>query len=135
VLEADHGHDGYSAGVFVRQAAELSPETFLVLEEKEGVIGFSIGALVQHNTSRAWCLRLAIRKEYRGKGLGTRLFTALLEVLSAHGVQECFLTVSPHNIPARTLYENMGFEIVREEEGYFGEGEDRYMMKKNLPPQ
>jgi ribosomal-protein-alanine N-acetyltransferase len=131
-LEEAHEHDGYSAGVFIRQAAELYPETFLVLQDVEVVVGYTIGASVQDIVSQAWCLRLALRKDYREKGLGTQLFAALLELLCSRGVHECFLTVSPDNISARRLYLRQGFRIVRKEEDYFGKGETRYVMKKDL---
>jgi ribosomal protein S18 acetylase RimI-like enzyme len=132
VLEEEHGHDAYSAGVFIRQAAELYPSTFLVLEDAEGVIGYTIGASVQDTTSQAWCLRLAVRKDRRQDGWGKRLFTALLILLSSRGVHTCFLSVSPNNIPAYRLYLGQGFRIVRKEKDYFGKGETRYLMKKDL---
>jgi ribosomal-protein-alanine N-acetyltransferase len=131
-LEEEHGHDGYSASVFIRQAAELYPQTFLVLEDAGEVVGYTIGASVQDNASQAWCLRLALRRDQRQKGLGTQLFAALLELLCSHGIHVCFLTVSPSNIPAYRLYYRQGFRIVQEEEDYFGEGETRYLMKKDL---
>jgi [ribosomal protein S18]-alanine N-acetyltransferase len=132
VLEEGRMRNPYSAAIFVRQAAELYPETFLVMESRGDVIGYTVGALVQGNPSRAWCLRLSIREECRGKGLGTELFRSLLEIMKSMGAAECWLSVSPKNAPALRLYEHGGFRIVAHREGYFGDDEDRYVLKKAL---
>ncbi|KAF1076179.1 hypothetical protein [Methanogenium sp. MK-MG] len=43
-----------------------------------------------------------------------------------------FLSVHPENHPARSLYDSLGYMVTETICGYFGEGEDRMIMKKVL---
>lgn len=56
-------------------------------------------------------LSVAVMPEYRGKGVGTRLLTHLLQVASDH-YPAISLSVESDN-PASRLYQRLGFEIVR----------------------
>ena len=53
-------------------------------------------------------LSIAIVPEARGRGVGTRLLTALIEHARAEGFQALSLSVESDN-PARALYERLGF--------------------------
>lgn len=55
-----------------------------------------------------------------------------LQGLAAAGAREVFLSVAPDNRGAILLYEKMGFSCSQEVSGYFGPGEDRLIMKKDL---
>jgi ribosomal protein S18 acetylase RimI-like enzyme len=59
-------------------------------------------------------LSMALRPAYRGKGLGTRLLSALFAT-AQNRYQAISLSVSADN-PAARLYERLGFEIVRQED-------------------
>lgn len=56
---------------------------------------------------------MAIRQDYRSKGLGRRLLDALVETARADGVPALSLSVSPLNF-ARQFYESAGFRKVGE---------------------
>jgi GNAT superfamily N-acetyltransferase len=56
---------------------------------------------------------MAVRQDYRGKGVGRRLLQALVETARADGVRALSLRVSPLNF-ARQLYESAGFRKVGE---------------------
>jgi ribosomal protein S18 acetylase RimI-like enzyme len=58
-------------------------------------------------------LSIALRTAYRGKGLGTRLLSALF-VAAQNTYQAISLSVSVDN-PAARLYQRLGFEIIRQE--------------------
>ena len=51
---------------------------------------------------------MAVRQDYRSKGVGRRLLAALVETARADGVAALSLSVSPLNF-ARQLYESAGF--------------------------
>jgi len=53
---------------------------------------------------------LSVLRRYRRKGLGKRLMRALLDEMRWEGqVDEVWLSVAPDNLPARALYEKLGF--------------------------
>jgi ribosomal protein S18 acetylase RimI-like enzyme len=131
-LEGGMRREPYTQAVFIRQAACLFPSTFLVADKEGEVIGYAIGGPVQGDGSAAWMLRLQVRTDARQKGTGTRLLSTLLGVLASQGASECFLTVSPENHQALPLYRKEGFVVVDRIPGYFGEGEDRLIMRRPL---
>jgi ribosomal protein S18 acetylase RimI-like enzyme len=64
------------------------------------------------NTARI--LSLGVSGCARGQGYGRRLVKAGIEYLRNKGCRVVTLEVRPHNIPARRLYESMGFVKVGE---------------------
>lgn len=52
---------------------------------------------------------LAVQKEYRGKGIAKELVKKAISEMIKEGVDEVMLETEVVNIPAISLYENMGF--------------------------
>lgn len=69
-------------------------------------------------------LRIAVKPEGRGKGLGRRLLQASTEALKALGVSELHLEVRFSNTAARKLYEAEGWRFTGIRKGYYRDGED-----------
>ncbi|MFC5449346.1 GNAT family N-acetyltransferase [Paenibacillus aestuarii] len=57
-------------------------------------------------------LGMALRADYRGKGIGKALMIALIHELKANGVEGVSLSVDPGNLPAARLYRSFGFQEV-----------------------
>lgn len=55
---------------------------------------------------------IAVRKAFRGRGIGHRLIAALLKAANAQGVQQVSLSVEEDN-PAENLYRSHGFKALR----------------------
>jgi ribosomal protein S18 acetylase RimI-like enzyme len=53
-------------------------------------------------------------KEYRGKGLASKVFTASIPFLREAGVSQYLLEVLQNNITAISVYKKLGFEVSRE---------------------
>ncbi len=70
-------------------------------------------------------LSIAVRPEYRDRGIGTSLFKKYLSEAGKQGFREVSLSVDKRNRSV-SLYRRMGFEIVREPEA-------DYTMRKHLP--
>ncbi len=134
VCSLEQGKKGspYAAAVFARQAGELFPDTFLVLEEGGLVRGYAVAGIVHAKPGEAWIIRMRIADNCQGRGLGRRLTSGLIARLSNKGVNKIFLTVSPDNIPAVRLYASAGFFENAFEPRYFGAGEDRLVMMLTL---
>jgi ribosomal protein S18 acetylase RimI-like enzyme len=73
-------------------------------------------------------------KEYRGKGLATKIFTHSIPFLKRAGVSQYLLEVLQHNTPAVRVYQKIGFNISREF-NYFVQktGEVKLIGKCALP--
>ncbi len=56
---------------------------------------------------------IALYRDYRGRGVGTRLMREMLELLRAQGYGQASLAVQKANYAVR-LYEQVGFRTVRE---------------------
>jgi ribosomal-protein-alanine N-acetyltransferase len=76
---------------------------------------------------------IAVRKDRRGEGLGTLLMSHILKDLKRDGFNEVRLTVSPENTAAMKIYcDKMGFKKRGMEKDFYGEGEDRLVLVKQL---
>lgn len=97
----------------------------------EGSNGRIVGyASFRHVADEAELLRIAVHPETRRRGLARRLLEAGLEELERRSVRKCFLEVRPHNLPARALYERLGFEQVGLRKGYYPDGSDGLVYRR-----
>jgi len=71
-----------------------------------GLVGYAV--LERHE--RIGAVGLSVLRDYRRKGLGEQLMRALLAAVREDGqIAELWLAVAPENLPARRLYEKLGF--------------------------
>jgi len=76
---------------------------------------------------------IAVRAEWRGRGLGAALLARVLERGRAEECSEAELEVRPSNEVARRLYEHHGFREVRRRKGYYQDTrEDAIVMVARL---
>jgi ribosomal protein S18 acetylase RimI-like enzyme len=69
-------------------------------------------------------LAISVLPEYRGKTVGTRMMTRLLELLRERGYKQTSLAVQKENAAVR-FYERLGYKIIRE-------SDEEYIMVKNI---
>jgi [ribosomal protein S18]-alanine N-acetyltransferase len=80
--------------------------------------------------SGMWCVhKFFIAREFRGTGVGSRLFDLMMAEMDAMDVV-CFLTVDPVNESAIHIYERRGFLEKRFVSGYYRDVEDRYVLTR-----
>lgn len=75
---------------------------------------------------------IASHPNYRGCGLGQWLMVALLDVAKERGARFATLEVRASNLPARKLYDKLGFEVAGSRRKYYRDGEDGLIM--TTPP-
>lgn len=85
--------------------------TLLVALDKNIVIGFT-GPIHKEDNERGYFAGIGIHSDYRGKGIGTLLFSRLCMGFKEIGVSYMTLFTGKNN-PARNIYEKEGFKIVR----------------------
>ncbi|HHQ4521078.1 GNAT family N-acetyltransferase [Aeromonas veronii] len=123
------GEDVYPA-FFFRQAMDLWPELLLVAEYEGELVGYVLGGIGQER-SQGWVLSLAVLPEARGFGLAEQMMRQMEANQQALQIRELRLTVDPAN-PAQRLYYRLGYQQVEEVENYFGAGEHRLVLVKQL---
>jgi GNAT superfamily N-acetyltransferase len=60
-----------------------------------------------------WLSQITVEEPHRGRGLGRATFVALERHLAQVGVKQLWLRVFDWNTVARSLYDSVGFELVR----------------------
>ena len=74
---------------------------------------------------------IAVRVDFRRKGIGDAIMLAMTELLSANGVATINLEVRVSNMPAIKLYKKYGFNECGVRPGYYlDNGEDALIMKR-----
>lgn len=104
----------------------------LVAEEDEKVVGF-INYMITFNSATIG--QVAVTKQYRGKGIATKLLAAMEETFPKNiddVVETVTLEVRESNIPAINLYKKNGYEFVVMKNKYYSNGENAIYMVKRL---
>lgn len=116
------------------------PETFIVAEENGEIVGyimcrieiglsdFGFSGLIK----KGHIVSIAVMPQHRQKGIGQALITNALIGMRSYGAKQCFLEVRIANDPAINLYKKLGFKITRTIHGYYADGEDAYVMSKEI---
>lgn len=114
---------------YIKDCYELYRKSFYVATENNIVIGFCIG-LSSKSEQQGWISALVVLKEHRKKGIGAQLTNHVLKVLKSLGCTTVSLTAEQGET---NFYKKLGFEIMGEKKkDYYGEGKDRFKMKKTL---
>lgn len=64
-------------------------------------------------------LTIAVKEEIRGQGFGRLIMNEMLSCARKAGSRLIFLEVRSGNIPAKNLYNSMGFETILTRKGYY----------------
>jgi ribosomal-protein-alanine N-acetyltransferase len=76
---------------------------------------------------------IAVRKDLRGRGIGSGLLSRMLELAEDSGVRSLYLEVRESNGVAREMYARRGFQEIGVRKGYYeGPREDALVLKKSL---
>jgi [ribosomal protein S18]-alanine N-acetyltransferase len=116
------------------------PETFIVADEKGEIAGY-IMCRIEVGLSnlgfsglirKGHVVSIAVLPNHRHKGVAKAIITKALEGMTYYKAKQCFLEVRVTNETAINLYKKLGFEITRTINGYYSDGEDAYVMTKQL---
>jgi len=132
--------ENYSRPFFLH-LYERYPNLFLVAELRDRVVGYVLCRietgfpdLSQFGflTKKGHVVSIAVLKEYRQAGIGTRLMKNIFREMTKYGAKECYLEVRVSNRGAIQMYEKLGFIQRRRSPGYYKDGEDAFVMVKKL---
>ncbi|NLB19847.1 MAG: ribosomal protein S18-alanine N-acetyltransferase [Clostridium sp.] len=138
-LEPEHVHVVY----------DISKDAFPLPWSKEDLIreiinpmAINLVALIDHEVVgylQCWftpydadLLNIAVKPEYKRQHIGKTLHLELIAMLQEKCVQNLFLEVRVSNLPAQSLYHNLGFITLTKREKYYINGEDAFIMNRQL---
>jgi ribosomal-protein-alanine N-acetyltransferase len=116
------------------------PETFIVAEEDGKIVGYimcrievglaslGLGGLIR----KGHVVSIAVLPQGRRKGVAHALMTRAIEGMRYYKAKLCYLEVRVTNDPGVSLYKKLRFEVTRTLHGYYSDGEDAYVMTKQL---
>lgn len=91
----------------VRRQMEGEGTIYLVAESEGTIVGV---LLATHDSRKGWLNRLAVRPEWRGKGVATALVRQAEEELGAVGVRVYSVLVHEENERSRHLFSHLGYK-------------------------
>lgn len=100
---------------------------FICAVENQEVLGY---AGLSYSFDRATIECLGVSPKAREKGIGIKLIDELYGFTYRHDIKFLYLNVSTKAQTACSVFQDYGFQIVRINEGFYGEQEDSYFMRK-----
>jgi len=125
---------------FFMELHERFPETFIVAEQNNQVIGYIMCRIetglpdfgLLGIAKRGHVISIAVLPEHQRQGIGVALMERAMQGMKLYKVKECFLEVRVSNKPALNLYAKLKFENERIMHGYYADGEGAYIMSRKL---
>lgn len=116
------------------------PETFIVAEVNKKIVGYILcrietgipGFKLLGITRKGHVISIAVLPKHQQKGIGYALMQEATRAMANYKATECYLEVREGNLPAVELYKKLGFEITRTIRNYYADGENAYVMAKQL---
>jgi [ribosomal protein S18]-alanine N-acetyltransferase len=109
---------------------DTTREVFVALHNEE-VVGFLL--LSMQGALSGYIQTVAVRADWRGQGLGTRLIE-FAEKMIFRVSPNAFLCVSSFNTRARDLYARLGYETIGEMKDYVVRGHSEWLLRKTISP-
>jgi ribosomal-protein-alanine N-acetyltransferase len=127
-------------GSFFVDLYDRFPKSFLVAESVgNGVIGYIMCRLERGLSNfgfrlarKGHVVSVAVLHEHRNKGVGRNLVAKALATMREYGASEYILEVRVSNASAVSLYKRLGFTDAKVLKGYYSDGEDAYLMTKQV---
>jgi phosphinothricin acetyltransferase len=122
----------------IRKITERLP--WLVLDEDGTIAGYVYASPHRERAAYQWSVDVAayVGADYRRRGVGSALYTALFRLLAAQGYFKAYAGVTLPNPASERLHESMGFERVGEYHGVgykFGKWHDVRWYQRSIQPE
>ena len=129
-IEEDCFSIPWSEKSFYDELTKNKMAIYIVAKEDEKIIGY--GGM-WHVINEGHITNVAVKKEYRGKGIGNQIINALIDIAKEKEMIGITLEVRTSNIVAQNLYKKNGFIIEGIRKEYYDDNkEDAILMWKHL---
>jgi ribosomal-protein-alanine N-acetyltransferase len=115
--------------VFFENDLESNNTVAFVAMDEEQVIAYAVGACIDvelHITN------IAVAAGHQRRGIGYGLLRQMESVAVERGCTFAYLEVRTNNVAAISMYKKYGYDIVYTRKRYYIDGEDAYVMHKEL---
>lgn len=129
IEEVSFPNGGWNRTQFEYEISSNTVANPYVLYLDDELIGYYSLWEMFENTSIA---TIAVKDKYRNKGIGGILLSKIVEQSIEKGFTSIDLEVRKSNEPAIKLYKSYGFKVISVRKGYYSNGEDAYIMVKDL---
>jgi len=120
----------YDANVFL-YLHQVYPDSFLIAEiVPNKIVGFLLGTKTSWDSARI--LLLAVKREYRRRGIGSRMLKRFLREMLLQNIKKVELEVRLDNRLALNFYKKHGFYIVNIIPGFYQDDQTAYVLRKIL---
>jgi len=132
ILEIDalcfNKYDAYTLEDY-RRWFSYNPDLCLVAEIDGQVAGDMISRILDEKAELA---SLATHPAYRRRGVGSALLDETVRRVKAYGIGHIDLEVRKTNLAGLSFWKEMGFVVIGEQPGFYGDGEDALVMRKTI---
>jgi ribosomal-protein-alanine N-acetyltransferase len=132
ILEIDalcfNEYDAYTIEDYQRWF-NFNPELCLVAVIGDRIAGDVISRIVD---GKAELASMATHPSYRRRGVAEALLAETVSRIKERGIYQIDIEVRKTNFIGQSFWKKMGFTIIGEHPGFYGDGEDAYKMRKLL---
>lgn len=110
----------------LKEELESKNSRFIVAKCNNEVVGFAgFKILVDY----ADIMNIAVKKDFRNKGIGSLLLKSLIDLYSSLNLNSLNLEVNENNIYAIRLYKKFGFKEISVRKNYYPNNENAIIMQ------
>lgn len=132
--------ENYST-LFFMNLHKRYPEAFIVAEVDREIVGYIMCRIetgipsfkLLGITRKGHVISIAVLPKHQRQGIGLALMREAIKAMGNYNAKECYLEVRESNLTAVGLYKKLGFEIARTIRNYYADGENAFVMAKQLP--
>lgn len=114
---------------FFENDLRLEGSIALVVENQSTIIGFTLSSC---ENDKIHVTNIAVSKEYQRKGIASWLMRQVEKIALQRHCSYAYLEVRTNNVAAINLYLNLGYDISYTRKHYYIDGDDAYVMTKEL---
>ncbi|GAD93277.1 N-alpha-acetyltransferase 30, NatC catalytic subunit [Paecilomyces variotii No. 5] len=103
---------------------------FMAMDDQDNLVGVVVSKLEPHRGGplRGYIAMLAVKEEYRGKGIATKLVRMAIDAMIERNADEIALETEISNTAAMKLYERLGFLRSKRLHRYYLNGNSAYRL-------
>lgn len=114
---------------FFKHDLALQQSIAFIVEHGDKMVAYSLATC---NNGKFHITNIAVNKRCQREGIGTKLMNLLEKIALERGCNYAYLEVRTDNIAAINMYKRLGYNIARRHELYYINGDDAYVMDKEL---
>ena len=113
----------------LKNELENNNSYYIVAKINNNIVGF---AGIKNVLDEADIMNVVTKKDIRNSGIGSAIFSAIIDYAKSNNVKKITLEVNENNLSAIHLYEKFGFVKIAERKKYYNGTDTAIIMQLNL---